>query len=332
MNAAPDPAGAPRHPRAARRVARRALYERVVIVTRRTELEELTSRFVTEAQARFYLEHAGQDFEPIEQAHRRYHAVLDQVRHAIPVRTKHHVIPREYLPQYAFEEADLVVTVGPDGLVVNTAKYLERQPLLAFNPDPGRIEGVLLPYAARDTESAMSRTLAGEVRFREVTMAEARLNDGQKLVAFNDLFVGARSHVSARYRLVHGQDTEEQSSSGIIVSTGAGSTGWLKSVYAGAAAVSRAMGGHVDAPRDGGRFSWEADHLVYAVREPWPSKSSGTTKVYGRITPDAPLLLDSHMPGHGVIFSDGVEADYLPFNAGTRATITLADRKARLVA
>jgi len=38
--------------------------EKVVIVTRKTMLEELTVRFNTPGQARFYLEHAGQDFSP----------------------------------------------------------------------------------------------------------------------------------------------------------------------------------------------------------------------------------------------------------------------------
>jgi hypothetical protein len=33
----------------------------------------------------------------------------------------------------------------------------------------------------------------------------------------------------------------------------------------------------------------------------------------------------------GVIFSDGVEADYLAFNAGMVATISLAEHKTNLV-
>jgi len=37
------------------------------------------------------------------------------------------------------------------------------------------------------------------------------------------------------------------------------------------------------------------------------------------------------MAEHGVIFSDGIEPDYLQFNAGASTIITLAGRKARLV-
>lgn len=37
------------------------------------------------------------------------------------------------------------------------------------------------------------------------------------------------------------------------------------------------------------------------------------------------------MPENGVIFSDGVEDDYLQFNSGTSAVIGLADTKGKLV-
>src|SRR5262249_39062124 len=124
----------------------RARREKVVIVTRKTALEELVTRFNTAGQAKFYLEHAGQDFSPIEAAHARYHAVLEDVSGRVPSGVKRQVIDRAFLPQFSFGEDDLVVTVGPDGLVVNTAKYLDGQPIVAVNPDPAHVEGVLLPW------------------------------------------------------------------------------------------------------------------------------------------------------------------------------------------
>jgi hypothetical protein len=80
-----------------------------------------------------------------------------------------------------------------------------------------------------------------------------------------------------------------------------------------------------------GRVPWEAERLVYAVRKPWPSKSTGASLVYGVITKDSPLVVTSRMADNGVIFSDGVEADCLAFNAGFRATIRIAEKKANLV-
>jgi len=256
---------------------------------------------------------------------------LDQVRYAIPANVKSQVIDRRFVPQFTFYEDDIVITVGPDGLVVNTAKYLTRQPIIGVNPDPQTIEGVLLPFTTGKLADRLPDTLRGRAHFRDVTMAKACLSDGQELLAFNDLFIGPKSHTSARYHIEQAGQGEDQSSSGIIISTGAGSTGWMKSVYAGAAGIIQALGGEISMPEEGSRFSWDADYLVYAVREPWPSKISRSDIVFGVITPDQPLVLNSYMAEHGVIFSDGIENDYVKFNAGHTVTINIADHKVRLL-
>jgi NAD kinase len=306
-------------------------FETVVIVTRKTELDELVARFATAPQARFYLEHAGQDFEHIQAAHERYKAVIGSVRASIPRGMRCQTIDRISLPQLTFGDDDLVIVVGQDGLVSNTAKYLAGQPILAINPDPDVYDGVLLPFTSATFDQALERTLAGAATIKSVTLARTALNDGQQLLAFNDFFVGASSHVSARYEIRIGDREEFQSSSGIIVSTGAGSTGWLQSVYRGAAGVVEALGGRVVPPPNGGRLNWNDEHLVFAVREPFPSKATRTSIVYGVITPDSPLQITSHMGQNGVIFSDGIESDYLTFNHGAIATVGIAPHKARLV-
>jgi NAD kinase len=291
-----------------------AQYENVIIVTRKTGLDDLVARFNTKAQARFYLEHAGQSFEAIEAAHQKHHAVLAKVRKAVPGTVKSQVIDRELVPRFTFGDADLVVTVGQDGLVSNTAKYLSGQPILAVNPDPDLYDGVLLPFTTETVGEQLNATLYGRLQVKPVTLAMAQLSDGQRLLAFNDFFIGVRSHVSARYRIEIGDQAENQSSSGIIVSTGAGSTGWLQSVYAGA-----------------GRFSWDTEQLVYSVREPFPSIATQTSIVHGVFTNRTPLRITSQMPTNGVIFSDGVEADYLEFNSGSELTVTTAPKQALLV-
>ena len=308
-----------------------ARFETAVIVIRQTELDDLVARFATAPQARFYLEHAGQDFDHIEAAHERYKAVVSDVRAAIPRGMKCQLLDRASLPQFTFGDDDLVVVVGQDGLVSNTAKYLSGQPILAVNPDPDVYDGVLLPFTSRTFDAALQKALAGEMEIAGITLARTTLTDGQELLAFNDFFIGASSHVSARYEIHSGRQTEFQSSSGVIVSTGAGSTGWLQSVYRGAAGVVEALGGRVIPPPDEGRLNWGDDYLVFAVREPFPSKATGTSIVYGTITADSPLRITSHMGNNGVIFSDGVEADYLGFNHGAIATVGIAPHKARLI-
>ena len=73
--------------------------------------------------------------------------------------------------------------------------------------------------------------------------------------------------------------------------------------------------------------AWDADQLTFAVREPFPSKTSTTRLIYGNVTARQPLKLRSRMPDHGVIFSDGMEADFLRFTAGMEATISIAETR-----
>ncbi len=307
------------------------LFEKIVVVTRQTELDELVHRFNTPAQAKFYLEQSGQSFDRIQTAHDRYQQVVRAVVGALATDQKHQVIDRNIVPRFSFAHDDLVVTIGQDGLVSNTAKYLDGQPVFAINPDPALYDGVLLPFTADEFRPYLNATLKGEIDRERVTLARARSSDGQELLAFNDFFVGARSHVSARYEIEVGGRHETQSSSGIIVSTGAGSTGWLQSVYAGAAGVITALGGTITPPPNRGRLPWDTDQLVYSVREPFPSRVTQCSLVHGHLSSNEPLRLTSRMPTNGVIFSDGVEADYLTFNSGATLEIAPADKKVVLL-
>jgi hypothetical protein len=82
----------------------------------------------------------------------------------------------------------------------------------------------------------------------------------------------------------------------------------------------------------GVRLPWSDPRLAFVVREPFRSRASEVNLTAGMIEPGQTLALESHMPEGGIIFSDGVEADALAFNAGSVATIRTAERVARLVA
>ena len=154
------------------------------------------------------------------------------------------------------------------------------------------------------------------------------MNDGQRLLAFNDLFIGATSHVSARYQITHNNKTEEQSSSGIIVSTQAGSTGWLSSIF------NMSFGIHKFIGKDDSKKKYaklKDNQLMFAVREPFASKRTQIETTAGIITGKSKLIIQSFMPNNGLIFSDGIETDFLKFNSGAIATIGIADEKANLV-
>jgi hypothetical protein len=275
---------------------------------------------------------AEQAFSEVEQAAGVYDAAVQRLQEELtfddldlPVQT----IDRDFLPNFVFGPSDLVVTIGQDGLVANTAKYAVGRPIVAVNPDPARIDGVLLPFSCEQAAAAVRAVLQGKARFRQVTLAQATLPDGQKLLAFNELFIGAKTHVSARYVLTVAGRSEPQSSSGLLVCTGAGSTGWLSSTFNMAAGIDAVLG--APHPRKRIQLRWEDPQLFYVVREPFISKSSRAGLVAGLVPAGAEIVVESEMASEGVIFSDGVEADFLEFSSGVIAHIHTAAGKALLV-
>lgn len=304
---------------------------KIVLIVRRTRLDELVARFNTEDQARFYIEHLGADFSDYQEEDRTYKRMVREAETALSRHGRMQIVDRAFIPNFIFGPHDTVVALGQDGLVANVLKYLDGQLLVGVNPDPSRWEGVLLPFTVPDLDRLLPEVFTERRPVQHVTMAEARLNTGETLRGVNDLFIGPRTHTSARYRLRFGKLEEDHSSSGIIVSTGLGSTGWLRSIVAGAAGIASSIAGRplkIDAERT---FSWDSEYLYFSVREPWPSRTSAAEVTFGKITPREPLVLVSGMPENGVIFSDGIESDFLRFNSGSQATIGLSDRKGYLV-
>ncbi|TWT10764.1 sugar kinase [Reyranella sp. CPCC 100927] len=304
---------------------------RIVLVTRPTRLDDLVARFNTERQAQFYVERLGTDFGDYLAEHGRYHAAVAQTTTALADVGRVQRLERRFLPNFVFGPHDLIVVLGQDGLVANTLKYLDTQSVVGVNPDPARWDGVLLPFTAADVGAIAGEALAGRRPIRQVVMAQASLNTGQTLYGVNDLFIGPRSHTSARYTIRLGDHEETQSSSGVIVSTGLGSSGWLKSVYAGWRATTRVLLPADDVAEPSPAFPWDAERLHFAVREPFPSRTTSASIVFGRLEAPATLTLVSQTPENGVIFSDGIEADYLEFNSGVRAEIGVADKRGHLV-
>ncbi len=307
--------------------------DKIVVVTRKTRLEELVERFNTRPQAKFYIEHMGLDFTDYEQEHETYVNAVKRLRRDLEaLGRKLQLLDWGFLPNFVFAASDVIVTVGRDGVVVNTAKYLDGQPIVAVNPDPARNDGVLLPFLPTTAPAGVARVLEGRATWHEITMAEALLNDGQRLLAFNDFYLGQRTHVSSRYSLTWRERTERQSSSGVLVSTGAGSTGWFSSTQNMAAAVTKMLLKDEAPALPPLRLGWDDPRLAFVVREPFRSRSSDVRLAAGLLEQGEELRLESHMPEGGVIFSDGVEADTLAFNSGAVATVRAAGKKTKLVA
>lgn len=305
--------------------------QKIILITQRTRLEDLIRRYNTFGQAEFIISHNGGDFTDYRLEHEIYHNAVQTALSALQAFGRVQVLDRDLVPNYLFGKQDIVVALGRDGLVANVLKYLlDGQPLIGVNPDPKRWDGQLLPFFPEDLSKILPEVLHQSRNVQSITLAQATLNDGQVLRAVNDLFVGRQTHASARYEISQGSTRENQSSSGVIVSTGLGATGWLKSILAGDSGIARVFG-VPDPIGPAHSFDRSAPELYYTVREPYPSASTGADMVFGRITARSPLQIVSNMPENGVIFSDGMEQDFLQFNSGSVVTIGIADQRGYLV-
>ncbi len=299
---------------------------RLVVVTRKTPLEVLLERHGTYGQAKFYLESRGQNISWAANTHARFEAGLAAVQAAFGSDERRVRLDRADLPTFLFAPEDVVIVVGQDGLVPNVAKYLDGQLTIGINPDPERYDGVLcrhapaaIPHFLRWLEEEVRSERTFHVQHR--TMAAVEREDGQRLLALNEVFVGHRTHQSARYRLQVAGRVERQSSSGIICATGTGSTGWARS-------IARQRHLELDLAPEDSRLAW-------FVREPFPSVASQTELDFGLLG-DASngttwLEAVSEMGEDGVIFADGIEADYLDFLSGQKARIQVAEQRLNLV-
>ena len=295
-----------------------SLAPRAVVVHRRTEYEELLAHHGTRGQAEFFLRTRGRDIREVEARHEAVQAALASVAAAIPVDWRRGSVERADLSRFLFAPDDVVVVVGQDGLVANVAKGLDGQPVIGVDPEPGVNPGVLVPHRAEAFPAVLAAVAAGTATVEPRTMAEAVADDGQRLVALNEVYVGHPTHQSARYRLTTPDGAEErQSSSGVLAGTGTGATGWCRSAW--------------QERRSGLALPGPADRALYwCVREAWPSPATGTAHTEGVVGADGSLALTAETEGL-VVFGDGIESDRLLLAWGQRVTVRVAATALRLV-
>ncbi|MEV6400772.1 hypothetical protein AB0M39_39355 [Streptomyces sp. NPDC051907] len=297
-----------------------SLAPRAVLVHRTSEYEELLARHGTHGQAEFFLASRGRGIEDVARRHHRTRQALADVAAAVPLSWRQSRVERTDLDRFLFAPEDVVIVVGQDGLVANTAKYLSGQPVVGIDTDPGRNPGVLVRHRAEDARRLLPSALSPTASVDELTMVEAVADDTQRLLALNEIYVGRSSHQTARYRL--GPDAEParaeaQASSGVLVGTGTGATGWLRSLW-----QERGSAVALPGPAD--------PRLVWFVREAWPSPATGTSLVAGVLgrSEGLRLVVESDRL---VALGDGIESDALELTWGQSVSIGMADTSLRLL-
>jgi NAD kinase len=294
------------------------LAPRAVLIHRRTELQELLERHATRGQAAFFLRTRGRTVEEVEARHEAVHAAIAAVTAAIPADWRRGMVERTDLPRFLFDPDDIIVAVGQDGLVANIARYLDGQIVIGINPEPDRNPGVLVPHPLSAAAALLAATSYPGHRAEQRAMVEATTDNGQQLTALNEIFIGQPSHQTARYSLtLPDGHAEHQASSGLIVSTGTGATGWCRSAW-----LERHSPLALPTPTE--------RRLTWFVREAWPSPATGTSLTEGDLASGQSLTITSGSD-QLVLFGDGVETDAVPLTWGQSASIHLATRTLRVL-
>ncbi|MEW2162151.1 hypothetical protein AB0912_04000 [Streptomyces sp. NPDC007084] len=295
-----------------------SLAPRVVLVHRTSEYEELVARHGTHGQAAFFLSSRGRDIAEVAERHRRAREALAEVVAAIPLTWRQARVERADLDRFLFAPEDVVVVVGQDGLVANVAKYLAGQPVVGIDAEPGRNPGVLVRHRAGDAKALLGSAFTGTAD--ELTMVEAVADDTQRLVALNEIYLGAAGHQTARYRLgldEYGGAVEPQASSGVLVGTGTGASGWLRSVW-----QERGGGPALPGPTD--------QRLLWFVREAWPSPATGTSLVAGELNGTGRLCLTVESD-RLIAFGDGMEGDAVQLTWGQTVRVGVSQTRLHLL-
>jgi NAD kinase len=337
----------------------------IAVVTRDTRLQNLKERWVTSSNVQFRMQQAASheenrlqkkrkkqfaslasaeldlmvnaaaealsDDDDLRDEDQTYAETLKRLMYEIDFGFPIKKVDRDYIANFDFGRCIAVVVFGQDGLVANVAKYVGDVPIIGINPDATRHDGILLPFNIDQARNIVRRAVDQKANLNSVTLAEVTTNDGQRMMAFNDFFLGCKTHTSARYTVELNLQTESQSSSGLIVSTGAGSTGWMSSLFNMAERLGKIVEHDHQAPSTQPKIQWSDDKLIWAVREPFISRHSSADMIGGLLSADEELVVGSQMDGNGVIFSDGIENDFIEFNSGSIAAFRVANQKAQLV-
>ena len=296
------------------------LTPRAVLVRRRTELEELLERHGTLGQAAFFLQTRARRIEEVAARHKAVEAAIALVASAVPAEWRRGLIERADLPRFLFAPEDIIVVVGQDGLVANVAKYLDGQIVVGINPEPTRNPGVLVPHVPEAAPALLATAACphADDHVERRAMVEAVTDDGQQLTALNEIYIGQASHQTARYTLtVPDGQSESQASSGLIVATGTGATGWCRSAW-----LERKSTLVLPSPAEG--------RLAWFVREAWPSPATGTALTEGDLAVGRSLTISAESD-QLTLFGDGIEADAILLAWGQTTTFRLATRTLRML-
>lgn len=128
------------------------------------------------------------------------------------------------------QDVDLVVAIGGDGTALSASHYLTDKPILAVNSSPETSEGFLTTI---HHDKIFDKLEELKDKFETEKLERIKISVNGKaipLLALNEVFIAnEKAFLISKYRIKFDSSEESQKSSGLIFSTGTGSTAWFKS-------------------------------------------------------------------------------------------------------
>lgn len=232
--------------------------------------------------------------------------------------TKHRITFTEFsardfsaIEKRKINAANLVITIGGDGTALGTSHYITKGAMLGVNSAPGDSVGHFCHTNRRNFEVGFAKILSAKWKPTRLSRLAVILDD--KLLpelALNDVLIAHNCPASTtRYIIERGELSEEQRSSGIWISTAAGSTAGIHSA-----------GGKV--------MPLGSKRIQYLVRELYREPKRNYVLVHGFLGSKDEILIASKMQ-KGQLYIDGARTAYsLPF--GSRVKIKQSMNNLRL--
>lgn len=211
-----------------------------------------------------------------------------------------------------YSRYDLIITVGGDGTCLEAARHVKNQLVWGVNSDPSWSVGRFCSGNPKNFEVMLDKILAGCAKIRKFNRLSLSFsNDDQVMNVLNDILIchhnpGAMS----RYFLHVGRIKEEQRSSGVWISTAAGSSGGIHSA-----------GGKI--------LPQEKKDFQYMPRELYRGKRI-RYQLKGSILKSTQKIALTSLMREGVVFVDGSHV-CLPFSFGSKIFVKNSSNPLRIV-
>lgn len=203
---------------------------------------------------------------------------------------------------FNYKKYDLVITVGGDGTFLEAARNIENQLIWGVNSDPSWSVGRFCSGNPKNFEKMLSMVLANKIKPKKFNRLSVTFSDGtQEMHVLNDVLMCHHCPAAlSRYFIKIAGVKEEHRSSGMWVSTAAGSSGGIHSA--------------------GGKLLPQESNLMqYKPRELFRAWG-GKYNLPGGVLKSQQKIELTSMMREGVVFVDGSHV-CLPFAFGATLSI-----------